>query len=196
VTGTPRRGPARAKRAPAAAGPHAGDASPRAPRTLAEFMAQALAMEIEAARRYAEFADAMDTHNNRDVAELFRKMAAIESRHAEQIMASMGWASPPPETGALAWRGADPPESPPADDVHYLMQPYHALQLALAAEKRAARFFGDLARVATVDAVREAALQMQAEEREHVELVKAWLRKVPRPPSDWAHDPDPPRFMD
>ena len=173
-----------------------GRAAPAAPRTLAAFMAQALAMEIEAAQRYTEFAGAMETHNNREVAELFRKMAVIESRHAEQIMASMGWTRPPPEAARGAGYPADGAETAPAEEVHYLMQPYHALQLALAAEKRAARFFGDLASTATVEAVRQAALAMQAEEREHVELVKAWLRKVPRPPSDWAFDPDPPRFMD
>ena len=54
-------------------------------------MAQALAMEIEAAQRYAEFADAMEMHNNREVAALFRKMADIEGKHATQIMAEMGW---------------------------------------------------------------------------------------------------------
>ncbi len=60
-----------------------------------EFMAQALAMEIEAAERYAEFADAMETHNNLEVAALFRKMADIEGKHATQIMAEMGWKEPP-----------------------------------------------------------------------------------------------------
>ena len=54
-------------------------------------MTQALAMETEAAQRYAEFADAMEMHNNREVAALFRKMADIEGRHAQQIMAEMGW---------------------------------------------------------------------------------------------------------
>lgn len=153
-------------------------------------------MEMEAAQRYTEFADAMETHNNREVAELFRKTAAIEGRHAEQIMTTMRWSKAPAQAAKRIWRGVEAPETPAVDDVHYLRQPYHALQLALAAEKRAARFFGDLARVATVEAVRKAALEMQAEEHEHVELVKSWLKKVPPPTSDWADDPDPPRYMD
>jgi hypothetical protein len=38
-----------------------------------------------------------------------------------------------------------------------------------------------------------AALELQDEEREHVELVRSWMAKVPQPEMDWAHDPDPPR---
>ncbi len=44
--------------------------------------------------------------------------------------------------------------------------------------------------------MRKAALELQAEEREHVELVRAWMKKVPRPDADWANDPDPPVYTD
>jgi rubrerythrin len=169
----------------------------KAPRTLNEFMTLALAMETEAAQRYAEFADAMEMHNNLEVAALFRKMADIEGRHAAQIMAEMGWNVPPAmPPGKATWEGFEAPETTPGDEVHYLMQPWHALQLALQNEERAERFFGKLARAATVTTVRKAALELESEEREHVELVKAWLRKVPKPESDWAVDPDPPSYTD
>jgi len=158
-------------------------------------MAQALAMENEAAQRYADLADAMETHNNRDVAELFRKMAAIERRHAAQIMAEMGWNEPPP-LAKITWEDFEGPETAPPDEVHYLMQPYHALEIALANEKRAERFFARLVRAATVVSVRKAARELLSEEREHVALVAAWLKKVPRPKKDWSHDPDPPSFTD
>ena len=145
-----------------------------APRTLEEFMTQALAMEVEAGQRYTEFADAMETHNNREVAALFRKMADIEGKHAKQIMAEMGWTTmPAPRPGTASWTGFEAPETTPGDEVHYLMQPYHALELALANEERAERFFAELARAATTASVRKAARELQAEEREHVELVRA-----------------------
>jgi rubrerythrin len=168
-----------------------------APRTLEEFMTQALAMEVEAGQRYAEFADAMETHNNREVAALFRKMADIEGKHAKQIMAEMGWTTmPAPRPGTAFRTGFEAPETAPGDEVHYLMQPYHALELALANEQRAERFFGELARAATTASVRTAARELQAEEREHVELVRAWMKKVPKPDADWANDPDPPAYTD
>ena len=175
-----------------------GRGRPRAaPRTLDEFMREALVMEIEAAQRYAEFADAMETHNNLEVAALFRKMAGIEGKHAEQIMAEMGWtAVPAPRTASASWEGVEAPETTPGDEVHYLMQPYHALELALVNEQRAERFFARLARVATTAAVRKAARELQEEEREHVLLVRAWMKKVPKPDADWANDPDPPVYTD
>lgn len=171
--------------------------SAAAPRTLDEFMAQALAMEREAVERYNEFADAMEVHNNNEVAAMFRTMAHYESKHATQIMAQMGWTTdPPPPAGGFGWPELEAPETVPIDEVHYLMQPWHALQLALKAEQRAEAFFGQLARAATSEPVRRAALELQEEEREHVELVRAWLKKVPVPDGDWADDPDPPRYLD
>jgi rubrerythrin len=167
---------------------------PAAPDTLEDFMAQALAMELEAEARYAELADSMEVHNNREVAELFRKMSLIEGKHAAQIKAEMGWTEVPKTAKAPAWQGFEPAESITHDEVHYLMQPYHALRLALGAEQRAEAFFGHLASVARVDSVRRAALDLQKEEREHVALIRAWMAKTPQPDNNWDEDPDPPRY--
>ena len=164
------------------------------PQTIEAFMAQAVAMELEAAQRYAELADTMETHHNREVAELFRKMAVIEGKHAEQIMAEMGWSELPLGARAPVWDGMESAESVPVDETHYLMRPWHALQLALAAEQRAERFFAQLAEAATVDSVRRAALELHAEEKEHVELIQQWLKRVPQPEPGWDEDPDPPRY--
>ena len=174
-----------------------GEPAIKGPRTLDELMAQALVMEMEAAQRYIELADAMDTHNNREVAALFRKMAGIESKHAAQIMAEMGLKEPPnPALGKPSWESFEAPETTPGDEVHYLMQPYHALQLALVNEQRAERFFARLVRAATVESVRKAARELQGEEREHVAMVKAWMKKTPKPDRYWANDPDPARYTD
>lgn len=168
-----------------------------APRTLRELMMQALAMETEAAERYAELADAMEMHNNRAVAVLFRKLAEIEQKHVGEIMQAMGWTSPPPvPPGLPRWDGFEAPETTPTDEVHYLMQPYHALELALGNEQRAEAFFGRLARTAKVPSVAKAARALEAEEREHVALVRAWLEKTRKPERNWADDPDPARYTD
>ncbi|MDE2003544.1 MAG: ferritin family protein [Betaproteobacteria bacterium] len=173
------------------------EASESAPRTLPELMAKALAMEIEAAQRYEEFADALETHNNFEVATLFRTMAEFERKHALQIMAEMGWKALPPQApGSPGVEGFEAAETAAGDEVHYLMHPYHALQLALANEQRAERFFAQLARIAADGPVRKAALELRAEEQGHVKLVRAWMKKVPKPERDWAHDPDPPRYTD
>ena len=157
-----------------------------------ELMAHALAIEIEACERYTELADIMETHNNRDVADLFRRMAEIEGRHAQSIRAEMGW--PADEAPVVERPAAEGPETVEPGDLHYLMQPYHALEVALAAEERAERFFSELAESATADSVRAAARSLAEEEREHVQLVREWMERVPRPTRDWEVDPDPPRY--
>lgn len=165
--------------------------------SIGTLMTYALWLELDAVERYRELADAMEMHNNRDVSELFRKMSTIEGRHADKIMKQMGWTRVPPlPQGAAPWPGFESPETVAHDDVHYLMQPYHALALALKGEERAYRFFDALARAATTPAVKRAAVEMAEEEREHVELVRAWMAKVPRPDDDWRDDPDPPRYTD
>ena len=107
----------------------------------ADFMAQAYSMELEATERYAQFAEQLDTHNNREVADMFRKLSKIEALHGKRILEEMGWPSLPALPAAFAWEEGAAPETAPLDAIHYLMQPYHALQLALQCEKRAQAHF-------------------------------------------------------
>ncbi|GMU73258.1 MAG: ferritin family protein [Burkholderiales bacterium] len=184
----------RAKPHPSAASDLRADAIPD---SMPALMTWALWLELDAIERYRELADVMETHNNREVGDLFRRMVAIESRHADAIMKSMGWKAPPARpSGPAPWRGLESPESIPHEDIHYLMQPYHALELALAGEERAVRFFAALADNATEPAVKAAAREMAEEEQEHVLLVRAWMEKVPKPDEHWRDDPDPPRYTD
>ncbi len=162
----------------------------------ADFMAQAYTMELEATERYAQFAEQLDTHNNRDVANLFRKLSAIEALHAKRILEEMGWPSVPALPVPCAWEEGEAPETAPLDSLHYLMQPYHALQLALQCEQRAQQHFEAIAAGKAPKKVRAAAAEMAGEEREHVRLIKEWLARVPKPAAGWDVDPDPPRMSD
>ena len=163
--------------------------------TLSEFMAFAVQMELEAATRYGELADTMEVHNNREVANLFRRMAVIEAAHAKQIMEDMGWGEAPEPLDTICGERTDEyPETAPTSEVHYLMQPFQALELALECERRAERFFARLELIAPEGPVRDAARELREEEREHVTLMLAWMKKFPQPEADWADDPDPPRY--
>ena len=167
------------------------------PAGRADFLARAWTMEVEAAERYASFADAMDQHNNREVAELFRKLARIEQLHADQLLEEDLSRRPPAlPPGGLRWDGGEGPETAAPGELHYRMQPYHALQIALDCEKRANKFFSDYAS-GTADAkLRKAAREMAAEEAEHVRLIEDWLKRTPLPEKDWERDPDPPFVSD
>jgi rubrerythrin len=162
----------------------------------ADFMARAYAMELEAVERYGQFAEQLDTHNNREVAEMFRKLSQVESLHAKRILEEMGWPSLPALPVAFAWETPEAPETAPFESLHYLMQPYHALEIALQCEVQAQRYFEDIADGDAPKQVRKAAAEMANEEREHVKLIRDWMKKVPKPPADWDRDPDPPRMSE
>jgi rubrerythrin len=162
-----------------------------------DFLARAWAMEVEAAERYASFADAMDLHNNREVAELFRKLARIEQLHADQLFEEdLSRRAPALPPGGLRWDGGEGPETAAPDELHYRMQPYHALQIALDCEKRANKFFSEYASKTADAKLRKAAREMAAEEAEHVRLIEDWIKRTPPPEKDWEHDPDPPFVSD
>jgi rubrerythrin len=162
-----------------------------------DFLVRAWVMEVEAAERYATFADAMETHNNREVAELFRKLARIEQLHADQCLEEYPSKRPPVlPPGGLQWGGGDAPESADPSELHYRMQPYHALQIALENEKRARDYFTKYAKGARNTAVRKMALAMAQDESEHVSLIEDWLSRTPPPEPDWERDPDPPTLAD
>lgn len=161
------------------------------PATLEQLMAQACALERQAAQRYTEFADILQAHNNAEVAAMFRALAQEESGHADAILQRMGWRQAPATQGVpeVAWMAS-------LEQAHYLMQPWHALQVALQAELQACEFYAELAPRCTDPALQRAARALEAEEREHIALLQSWLERVPVPQADWADDPDPPRYTD
>jgi rubrerythrin len=165
----------------------------KAPSQYADFMARAYTIELEATERYAQFAEQLETHNNPEVARLFRKLADIEAKHAKQILEEMRWPSLPLLPPAYAWDGLEGLETAPFASLHYLMQPWHALEIALRCEIEAQKYYEGIAASRAPTHVREAAREMAADEAEHVRLIREWMKKVPRPKADWDEDPDPPR---
>jgi rubrerythrin len=176
-----------------------GDPGPDIPAiaTVDDLLARAYAMEAEAMERYEEFAAQLELHGNLEVAGLFRKLAVAERKHAEAMareLAERGVAVAP--AAALAAPGAEGLETALGDVLHYLMTPYHALQIALRNELRAFAFFADLSHGAASEEIRRQAGEFAQEEKLHVELVREWLARVPKPDDAWAYDPDEPRMPD
>lgn len=161
-----------------------------------DLLSYAYALELEAGERYEDLADIMDAHNNDEVAGLFRKLSGIEGKHAQQIKAMLieqGFELPPVE---YQWEMPEGPETTPLDQLHYMMSPYHTLALALHNEQRAFDYFSAIALKSSNEEVRSMALEMAEEEREHVEWVKKWLVKYPKPEAGWDEDLDPPVVLD
>lgn len=162
----------------------------------AEFFAHALAIEIEASERYGDLAEQMATHNNPEVASLFKRMAEIESEHHDKIAERAINAQVDTTVHKFGWIMPEGPETTAFEDVHYLMNAHQALQLARLNEQRAASFFQTIAETATDPEIKSFAEEMADEERQHVVWLDQWLVRYPAPVAGWDEDPDPPARPD
>lgn len=166
--------------------------------TAAELYAHAIAIEREAAARYAEFAQHMGDLGNDEVAALFAALARMEAEHLAALeRRTEGVALPALEAGDYRWLDAGAPETAARELVFRLMTPRDALAIALAAESRAQAFFRDMQHSAQDPALRALAQEMALEETAHVAMVVRALARTPDSVVDWnaLFDPDqaPPR---
>jgi rubrerythrin len=135
----------------------------------------------------------METHNNPDLVKIFRDLARAEGIHGEEIRRLAGDFDVANHARQVARFGRmESPEEATLDSAHYLMTPWHALQLSLAGEKRALMYFSSIVETATDPKVKAMAAELVEEEAEHVNLVNRLLLRYPRPEDSWAEDPDPP----
>jgi rubrerythrin len=163
--------------------------------SLADLVAVAYQIEVDAVERYGLLADQMETHNNAELAGIFRDLARAEGIHAEEIRRMAGNIDISMTPKAVKFRG-ESPEEVDLGGAHYRMTPWHALQLALDGEKRALAYFKSITEKAKDSKVKEMAAELMEEEAEHVNLVHRLLRRYPQPDDTWADDPDPPAPQD
>jgi rubrerythrin len=160
---------------------------------LNDLLAVAYQIEIDAAERYNLLADQMETHNNPELVTVFRDLARAEGIHGEEIRRLAGDFDVVGHAREIArLESGESPETAEMDSVHYMMTPWHALQLSLAGEQRALAYFTSIVDTAQDPAVKAMAAELVAEEKEHVELVNKLLRRYPPPSASWADDLDPP----
>ena len=159
----------------------------------ADLLAIAYRIETDAVQRYTLLADQMETHNNPELMKVFRDLARAEGIHAEEIRKQAGDIDLVARSQQLGrWQKGESPEEADLGSAHYLMTPWHALELALAGEKRALGFFTSINETAKDPKIKEMASEFVEEEAEHVNLVYRLMRKYPKPPKTWAQDSDPP----
>ncbi len=156
------------------------------------FLAYAITLEEEAADRYDELAEALDTHNNPEVAKAFHTLAKFGRQHAEEIIAlAAGRQLPNIAPWDFGWEDAEGPETTSLDAVHYLMNTAHALDIAMSNELRAHDFYYRISQDTSDAEIKKHAAEFALEEKEHVELLRQWIEKCPDSTEDWRFDPDP-----
>src|SRR5688500_833065 len=100
--------------------------------SAAELYVHAIAIEREAADRYAEFAARMADQGNHAAAALFRMLATFEGSHLAALRSRTAGLRLPSLTSDYSWHGDEAPESPARDAIAPRMSQREALVIALA----------------------------------------------------------------
>jgi rubrerythrin len=143
--------------------------------SAAELYVHAIAIEREAAERYAEFAGRMASEDNYKVAAFFRMLSTFEAKHLAELKRRIAGVELPPLTSDYSWLDEGASETAGRELIFRAMTPRHALAIALHAEKRARAFFEHVCRTAADPATRSLAKEMAMEEAEHISLVERML---------------------
>ena len=163
--------------------------------SLPEFMAHAMALELEAAERYLELADMMEAHNNLETAAVFRDMSRFSTLHRDEIAKrAAGLTLPKLKSWEFRWK--TPPEVGDINDVHYLMTAYHALRYARDNEVRGMEYYRTAAQSSDDKEVQRLGNDFADEEAGHLVELDKWIEVTPRPSLTWEDDPDPAQAVD
>lgn len=135
-------------------------------------------IELEAERRYTEFADSLGSRGVDDAGAVFRSMAINENKHCEEIAERR-----------LALFGDKPPkvtlddifdvEAPEFGDVRWNMSALKAYQLALFSEQKAFAFYDEALDYVDHPEVKALFEELREEEAEHVDMLVKIIAKLP-----------------
>jgi rubrerythrin len=144
-------------------------------KTVEEFYAHALAIELEAAERYAEFEAYFRDRGEIVLAGLCGNIGRMEGQHfRELVAASRHLRLPAIDPGAYKWLEAGSPEAPAREFFYRVATPRHLLEVALQGEVNALAFFHNVALTSDSREVCALAQQMAEEEKAHV----VWVRNA------------------
>ena len=150
-----------------------------------ELYAHAIAIEREAAERYAQFSERMGDLGNDGVAELFARLAAMEGEHLQALLERSRGLALPKVDDDYRWIEAGRPDEAARELVFRLMTPRQALAIALKAELRAEAFFERVYLTAKDPGLRDLAKEMAAEELEHAATIERLIPAMAEPVVDW-----------
>ena len=133
------------------------------------FLAHAVQLEREAARRYEELSAAMQTEGNGELKTFFARMAHYSRLHLAQASARAGFRDLPPlRPDEFEWPEGTSPEMAAWAGVDAQMDGLAALLLALDGERRGHAYYATMAATTTDAELRAIATEFADEESEHV----------------------------
>jgi len=133
------------------------------------FLAHAVQLERDAARRYEDLAASMATDGNRELKEFFDRMAGFSRKHLAQATARAGFREMPDlAPHEYDWPDGTAPETAGWEGVDALMSAQEALALALVSERRGHAYYAAIAATTADPEVRVLAREFEEEEAAHV----------------------------
>jgi rubrerythrin len=133
------------------------------------FLAHAIELEREAARRYEELAAAMQTDGNAELKAFFSRMAHFSRMHLAEARERGGFRTLPAlEAHEYDWPDGTSPETADWAGVDAQMDADDALRLALASEIRGHAYYAAISATTTDLELRHIAGEFAAEESRHV----------------------------
>jgi rubrerythrin len=133
------------------------------------FLAHAIQLEREAARRYEELTAAMTTDGNAELKEFFARMAFFSRKHLAEAVARGGFRDlPDMAPDDYQWPDGTSPETAEWAGVDAQMDGVDALHLALGSERRGHAYYAAIAATTQDIELRGIAAEFADEESQHV----------------------------
>lgn len=146
--------------------------------SLMDALDLATLIEVEAYKRYTQFAERLGSRDADDAGAVFESMAVNENKHGEQLAERR-----------LALFGNEPPkvrlddifdvEAPDVGAPHWKMSTLDAYRVALSSERKAFAFYDQALRYVEQAEVKALFEELREEEAEHVQMLEQIIAKLP-----------------
>ncbi|PNG27807.1 ferritin-like domain-containing protein [Methylocella silvestris] len=144
--------------------------------TVEEFLAYAVKLEEEAAIRFGELADVMQSCGNGDVGKLFRRLSDYSRLHLADAKARSGFRDiPDMRPNEFAWPDFESPESAAIWAADPFIGREQALEIARDAEQASLDYYTKIYRTTDDSEVRVLAKEFVEEETLHVAEINKWI---------------------
>lgn len=144
--------------------------------SVEEFLAYAVKLEEEAATRFGELADAMESCGNRDVSALFRRLSDYSRLHLADARARSGFRDLPYlKPAEYEWPDLESPETAAIWAADPFIGREQALAIALEAETAGLNYYKKIFETTEDPEIRYMAREFAEEERGHVTELEKWM---------------------
>ncbi len=141
-----------------------------------DFLAHALQLEMEAAMRFGQLADAMATNGNPKVGKLFRRLADYSRLHLADARARAGFRELPElRQDEFVWPDLESPESAAIWGADPFLGREEALNIALQAEMAGLDYYQSIYETSDDPETKILAKEFADEERDHVAELRKWI---------------------